>query len=161
MMNFRTPRLDPRSNDERPSPDGRSGRRRRLLIAAIAVSVSWKVLVLGVGGALSRALIDDGLAEVAPENRAYGQQALATARALWSGPLERHGVVRRLHVVRIDRVAADNTDADGDADAARCGGLTARVRAYTFFAIPYSEARTVCDRGTVEYRVLPHRRRAE
>jgi hypothetical protein len=35
-----------------------------------------------------------------------------------------------------------------------CRGLSARVRAYTYFAIPYSEVRTVCDAGVVEYRVF-------
>ena len=35
-----------------------------------------------------------------------------------------------------------------------CGGMSARVRAYTFFAIPYSDVRTVCDRGVMEYRVF-------
>jgi hypothetical protein len=39
----------------------------------------------------------------------------------------------------------------------RCGGLGARVRAYTYFGVPYSEARMVCDSGTVEYRVFRRR----
>jgi hypothetical protein len=32
------------------------------------------------------------------------------------------------------------------------------VRAYTYFGIPYSEVRTTCDRGVVEYRVFRRRK---
>jgi hypothetical protein len=83
--------------------------------------------------------------------RPYGVEALTVARALWAGPLERYGVVRGVRVVSVERLA--------EAGTAPCGGLSARVRAYTYFAIPYSEVRTVCDRGTVEYRVLRRRHR--
>ena len=38
---------------------------------------------------------------------------------------------------------------------------SARVRAYTYFAIPYSEVRTLCETGTVEYRVLRRRPRRD
>lgn len=123
-----------------------------MLYALAAMSIGWKILLLGVGGALPRLLIDDGLATVPPDLQPYGAQALTTARAMWNGPIERHGV-RGVRLVTVRRLS--------DADAARCGGLTARVRAYTFFAIPYSEVRTVCDRGTVEYRGLPRRTRAD
>ena len=50
-----------------------------------------------------------------------------------------------------DGIAALPADAGR---AGRCGGYTARVRAYTYFGVPYSEARMVCDQGTVEYRVF-------
>ncbi len=126
-------------------------KRRRLVFALLAISIGWKLVLLGLGGTLPRLLITDGLADVAPDVRPYGVEAISTARALWGGPVERHSV-RGVRLMSIER--------PGDPKAAPCGGLTARVRAYTFFAIPYSEVRTVCDRGTVEYRLLPHRVRA-
>jgi hypothetical protein len=60
-------------------------------------------------------------------------------------------------VVRTVRVMSVARDAGTPDDAERCGGYTARVRAYTYFGVPYSEARMVCDRGTVEYRVFRRR----
>lgn len=135
-----------------PAPRQRTLRRRRVLYALAAVSIGWKVLLLGVGGTLPWLLIDDGLRAIPLDLQPYGAQALVTARAAWGGPIERHGV-RRVRLVSVERLP--------DASAARCGGLSARVRAYTFFAIPYSEVRTVCDRGTVEYRGLPRRARAD
>ena len=39
-----------------------------------------------------------------------------------------------------------------------CDGHGAVVRAYTYFGIPYSEARTRCDSGVVEYRVFRRRK---
>jgi hypothetical protein len=122
-----------------------------VLLVLAAISLAWKALLLGVGGTMVTLLIDDGLGAVPPELQTYGAQARETARALWAGPIERHGI-RGIRVMSVERLP--------DQHAASCGGLTARVRAYTFFAIPYSEVRTVCDRGTVEYRVLPHRTRA-
>ena len=77
-------------------------------------------------------------------------QARATALALWDTPIERTGLVRLVRVVSVDSVRS--------ADAGACGGKSARVRAYTFFAIPYSEVRTVCDSGVVEYRVFRRHR---
>jgi hypothetical protein len=115
-----------------------------------AISIGWKLVLFGVGGTMAKLLVDDGLAAVPPELQPYGAEALAVARALWANPLERLSV-RGVRVVSVERLA--------DASAAPCG-LGAHVRAYTFFAIPYSEARTVCDRGTVEYRVLRRRTRA-
>lgn len=123
-----------------------------MLYALAAVSVGWKVLLLGVGTTLPRLLIDDGLRTIPLDLQPYGAQALTTARAMWGGPIERHGV-RTVRLLRVERLS--------DASAARCGGLSAHVRAYTFFAIPYSEVRTICDRGTVEYRGIPHRARAD
>jgi hypothetical protein len=122
--------------------------RRRILLLLIALSVGWKVLLLGVGGTMVSLLVDDGLASLPQELQPYGVQARELARTLWGGPIERYGV-RGIRVVSVERLPGDQ--------AAHCGGLTARVRAYTFFAIPYSEVRTICDRGTVEYRVLPRR----
>ena len=77
-------------------------------------------------------------------------QARATAVALWSNPIERSTLVRLVRVVSVD-------SATGGDSARGCGGMSARVRAYTFFAIPYSEVRTVCDKGIVEYRVFRRR----
>jgi len=39
--------------------------------------------------------------------------------------------------------------------------LGAHVRAYTYFAIPYSDVRTRCDRGVIEYHVFRPRTRVE
>lgn len=122
-------------------------KRHRVVVALIAVSVGWKLLLIGVGGMMPRFLITNGLTDVPVEMRPYGIEAISTARALWGGPIERHSV-RGVRLVSIERRQGPS--------AAACGGLTARVRAYTFFAIPYSEVRTICDRGTVEYRMLPH-----
>lgn len=138
----------------RPSTSARLRRlaRWRTLLVLGAISLGWKLLLLGVGGTMVKLFVGDGLAAVPGEFQQYGTEAMGVARALWTGPIERYGV-RGVRVVSVERLA-------GDLDAARCGGLTARVKAYTFFAIPYSEVRTVCDRGIVEYRVLPHRTRA-
>jgi hypothetical protein len=124
-------------------------RRWRLWLLLAMVSLSWKVLVLTVGSALPRWLLDDGLTNVSPELRPYSMQATTIARALWSGPIERHSV-RHVRLVSIERVPGGGGE--------RCGGLRARVRAYTFFAIPYSEVRTSCDTGVVEYRIIRRRR---
>ncbi len=133
---------------------GASGRRRwgrrRLLLLAVGASAAWKLLLVGVGGAVAALALDDGLDALPSELRQYGVQARETARALWGGPLERHGI-REIRVVSVEQLSER-------AAILRCGGLSARVRAYTFFAIPYSEVRTVCDRGTVEYRGLHHHR---
>jgi hypothetical protein len=122
--------------------------RRRLLLTLGAVSIGWKVVVLTLGAAVPRWLIDDGIAAQPSELRPYAQDAKRSAAALWNGPIERHGVVRAVRVVSVERVP--NTAGV----AQRCGGLGARVRAYTYFGVPYSEARLVCDSGVVEYRVF-------
>jgi hypothetical protein len=144
----------PSTSDSAPPQPGapaprRWGGRRTLLILA-AISIGWKVLLLGVGGTMTKLLVDDGIAAIPPELRPYGTEAIAAARTLWANPFERLSV-RGVRVLSVERLA--------DARTAPCG-LGAHVRAYTFFAIPYSEARTVCDRGTVEYRVLRRRTRA-
>ena len=130
----------------------RSSRRRRALITLGAISIGWKLLVLTLGAAVPRWFIDDGIAALPVDSRPYAAEAKLAAAGLWNGPIERYGVVRTLRVLSVAR------DADATQDAERCGGYTARVRAYTYFGVPYSEARMVCDRGTVEYRVF--RRRA-
>jgi len=126
-----------------------SARRRRwkLVWTLTAISIGWKVLVFTLGAAVPRWLIDDGVAQLPTAMQPYGAEARETAMALWNGPIERHGVVRRVRVVSVYPAAGD--------DGCRLG---ARVRAYTYFAIPYSEVRTLCGRGVVEYRVF--RRRA-
>jgi hypothetical protein len=140
----------PASAADAPSPRG--GRWRTLYILA-GISVGWKVLVLTLGAALPHWLIRDGIADLPEAFQPYGAEAKQTALALWNGPIERHGIVRGVRVMSVERVA----DAG---PAASCNGLGARVRAYTYFAIPYSEVRTVCDTGVVEYRVFRRRHRA-
>jgi hypothetical protein len=116
----------------------------------VAVSVGWKLLVLTLGAAIPHWIIDDGLDHIPASMQPYASQARATALALWDRPIERTGLVQLVRVVSVDSTRGTNADA--------CGGMSARVRAYTFFAIPYSEVRTVCDRGVVEYRVFRRRR---
>ena len=128
----------------RQTPFGHS--RWRPWLFLLGISVAWKVLVLTLGAAVPRWLIDDGLEHIPATMQPYASQARATALALWDWPIERTGIVRLVRVVSVDTVVS--------ADAGGCGGKTARIRAYTFFAIPYSEVRTVCDRGIVEYRVF-------
>lgn len=127
-----------------PSPTRRSRWRPWLLL--LVFSVAWKVLVLTLGAAVPRWVIDDGVDHIPLSMQPYASQARATALALWNGPMERHTLVRLVRVMSVD--SAQTNAAEG------CGGKSARVRAYTFFAIPYSDVRTVCDSGVVEYRVF-------
>jgi hypothetical protein len=120
--------------------------RWRPWLLLLAFSVGWKVVVLTLGAALPRWVIDDSVDHIPVAMRAYANQARATALGLWDGPIERRTLVRLVRVVSVDSAQT--------AGAGECGGKSARVRAYTFFAIPYSEVRTVCDRGVVEYRVF-------
>jgi hypothetical protein len=99
-------------------------------------------------------MLDDGVGALSPELRPFGRQAVQVAGKLLSGPLERHGV-RRIRLVSLARTPSS---AEGGAPAA-CEDLVGQVRAYTFFAIPYSEVRTVCDSGVVVYRAFPLYRR--
>jgi hypothetical protein len=135
-------------------PPHRSGR-RRLLLTLATISIGWKLVVLTLGAAVPRWIIDDGVEALPSELRPYALDAKRSAAGLWNGPIERYGVVRTLRVVSVQRVPARAATAGA---AQRCGGLQARVRAYTYFGVPYSEARLVCDSGVVEYRVF--RRRA-
>jgi hypothetical protein len=116
----------------------------------MGLSVAWKVIVLTLGAAVPRWVIDDSVDHIPVPLQAYANEARATALALWDGPIERHTLVRLVRVVSVNRELTNTKE---------CGGMSARVRAYTFFAIPYSEVRTVCDRGVVEYRVFRRRNR--
>lgn len=124
-------------------------RSRRMWIFLIAGSITWKLLVLSLGVAIPKWVVGDGISHLPPADRAYAVEAKRTALALWSGPIERHALVRTVRVMSVDSQAT--------VAPTECGGFHARVRAYTYFAIPYSEVRTVCDRGTVEYRVFRRR----
>lgn len=124
--------------------------RWRPWLLLLAFSVAWKVVVLTLGAAVPRWLIDDGVEHIPLAMQPYATQARATALSLWDGPIERRTLVQLVKVMSVD---STQTDAQ-----ASCGGKSARVRAYTYFAIPYSEVRTVCDSGVVEYRVFRRRR---
>jgi len=158
----------------------RRRRRWRPWLILLGISVGWKVIVLTLGAALPRWIIGDGLDLVPIAARDYAEQAKLTALSLWDHPIERLGLVRALRVVRVD--SADATSADAPSAtvdslgaaaeraatnhapqaaeqplSASCKSRSVTVRAYTFFAIPYSEARTVCDTGVIEYRVFRRR----
>ena len=127
------------------------GSRWRPWLLLLAFSIAWKVVVLTLGAAMPRWMIDDGVDHIPIAMQPYANEARATALALWNGPIERRTLVRLVRVVSVDSTQS--------AGSGECGGKSARVRAYTFFAIPYSEVRTVCDRGVVEYRVFRRRNR--
>ena len=114
-----------------------------MLIILGSISIGWKVLVFTLGAALPKWLIDDGISSLASERRAYAAAARQTAIGLWNGRIERHGVVRAVRVLRVDSLTTG-----------ACSGYAARVRAYTYFAIPYSEVQTTCESGVVLYRVF-------
>ena len=136
--------------DDAPAQHHATVTRRRLWLTLAAASVGWKLLVLTLGAAVPRWVITDGVQELPANVRGHARDATRVARGLWSAPIERRGgIVRAVHVVSVDSNVPE---------AAPCGGYQARVRAYTFFAIPYSEVRAQCGRGIVEYRVF--RRRA-
>ena len=147
---------DPTASDTTaPAAPAAPAARRRLrpwLILA-SISIGWKVLVFTLGAAIPRWVLDDGIAALPAASRPYAAEARMTATMLWDNPIERLGIVRAVRVMSVDTVAA--------AGEARCTGgrLGARVRAYTYFAIPYSEVRTMCETGRVEYRVF--RRKAQ
>ena len=134
-----------------PAATSRSKRTRTLLILA-SISIGWKVIVFTLGAAIPRWMIEDGIADLPPAFREYGEEARRTALALYDGPIERYGLVRTVRVLSVEQLPHT-------ARATHCGSLGARVRAYTYFAIPYSEVRTVCDQGVVEYRVFRRRHR--
>ena len=134
----------------------RRRRRRRTFMMLGAISVGWKVVVFTLGAAMPRWLVTDGVAELPELHRAYGTAALATAGALFDTRVERFGrVVQRVRVMSVDSVRplAVVAAATGAVAVAPCA-LEARVRAYTYFAIPYSEVRTRCEHGVIEYRVF-------
>lgn len=131
------------------TPRRRRSRWRPWLVVA-AISVAWKAVVLTLGAAVPHWVIDDGLDHIPLSMQPYAAQARATALALWNKPIERTTLVRLVRVMSVDSASPQLSE--------RCGGKSARVRAYTFFAIPYSDVRTVCDSGVVEYRVFRRRR---
>jgi hypothetical protein len=131
------------------APPRRRGRWRPWLVV-VTISVAWKVVVLTLGAAVPHWVIDDGLDHIPLSMQPYAAQARATALALWNKPIERTTLVRLVRVMSVDSTSPQRSE--------RCGGKSARVRAYTFFAIPYSDVRTVCDSGVVEYRVFRRRR---
>lgn len=146
---------NPATGSPEPGAAGSPGSRfrsRRTLIILASISIGWKVLVFTLGAALPRWFVSDGLDELPPHLRAYGDSARATAIGLWNGPIERRGLIRSVRVMSVENVTSAELP-DG------CDGRSARVRAYTYFAIPYSEVRTLCDSGVVEYRVLRRRPR--
>ena len=99
-----------------------------------------------LGAAVPRWVLDDGIDHIPLAMQPYATEARATALALWDGPIEGRTLVRLVRVMSVESTQTSPPDA--------CGGKSARVRAYTFFAIPYSEVRTVCDHGVIEYRVF-------
>jgi hypothetical protein len=124
-------------------------RTRRLWLILAGISIGWKLLVLSLGAAIPKWVVGDGTSHLPAADRPYAAEAKRTALALWNNPIERHGIVRTVRVMSVDtRLVPED---------AACGGQSARVRAYTYFAIPYSEVRTACDRGVVEYRVFRRR----
>ncbi len=136
----------------------------------VGISVGWKLAVLTLGSAVPRWVIGDGLDRIPVASRAYAEEAKVTAMTLWDHPLERLGIVRALRVTRVDSVVAAGGDsmvgaADGDSVAVGavsappvdCHSRSATVVAYTYFAIPYSQAKTACKTGVVEYRVFRRR----
>lgn len=127
----------------------------------LAVSIGWKVVVLTLGSAVPRWVIGDGLDQVPAASRAYAEEAKLTAMSLWDHPLERLGIVRAVRVTRVDSVALPDPASDstrlGLPPRADCSNRSATVVAYTYFAIPYSQARTACNTGVVEYRVFRRR----
>lgn len=126
--------------------------RWRPWVLVIAFGIAWKVIVLTLGVAVPRWVIGDGVAHLPQHVQPYAMTAQVTARALWDLPVERLGVVRALRVMRVDtaRVLSQRDSVVG----AACGNLQATVRAYTYFAIPYGEAQTLCDSGVLQYRVF-------
>jgi hypothetical protein len=141
--------------DRRFTPKPTSHQRRsrwRPWLLLLSFSIAWKVVVLTLGAAVPRWLIDDGVSHIPVAMQPYANQARATALSLWDGPIERRTLVQLVRVMSVDSASPDPST------PANCGGMSARVRAYTYFAIPYSEVRTVCDSGVVEYRVFRRRR---
>lgn len=139
---------------------------------ALGISVGWKVLVLTLGAAVPRWVIGDGLDLIPASSHAYAKQAQVTAMTLWNHPLERLGIVRAMRVTRVDvtdsvRGAMPSTGTGTTPLATprtahsergdRCRTRSATVVAYTYFAIPYSQVRTMCNTGVVEYRLFRRR----
>ena len=166
-----------------PTPQATSPKATRRMVPwklALGISIGWKVLVLTLGAAVPRWVIGDGLDLIPVASHAYAKQAQVTAMTLWNHPLERLGIVRAMRVTRVDSTVPRNVPRNVPSyDAApsaqpgstpvfaprsphiaqgdRCRTRSATVVAYTYFAIPYSQVRTVCDSGVVEYRLFRRR----
>lgn len=127
----------------------------------LAISIGWKVVVLTLGSAVPRWVIGSGVDHIPLASRAYAEEAKITALSLWNHPLERLGIVRAVRVTRVDSVTSPEADGKttvrSGAAAQECRARSATVVAYTYFAIPYSQARTACKTGVVEYRVFKRR----
>ena len=134
----------------------RSSRWRPWLVL-FGIGIAWKIVVLTLGAAVPRWVVGDGIEHLPLNLQPYAIAAQATARPRWDLPIERLGVIRAQRVVRVDTLRA-TTAADSLAGAS-CGNLQATVRAYTYFAIPYGEVRTLCASGEVQYRLFRRRRR--
>jgi hypothetical protein len=142
--------------DVTPPPAGTRRRRWRPWLVLFGIGVAWKVVVFTLGAAVPRWVIGNGIAHLPTSAQAQAFNAQSIARTLWDHPLERLGLVRATRVMRVDTLPlAARGDSSG---AIPCQRLRATVRAYTYFAIPYSEAQTVCDSGVVNYRVFPRNR---
>lgn len=137
-----------------PTPTATAARRRwRPWLVLFGIGVAWKVVVFTLGAAVPRWVIGDGVAHLPAAMRAQAFDAQLTARTLWDHPLERLGLVRATRVMRLDTIPVASLR--DTVTGPPCRRLRATVRAYTYFAIPYSEAYTVCDSGAVAYRVFP------
>jgi hypothetical protein len=100
-----------------PAVEGRTsfGRSRwRPWLLLLGISVAWKVVVLTLGAAVPRWLIDDGVEHIPAAMQPYANQARATALSLWGRPIERTGIIRLVRVVSVDTVVGG--------DAGDCGG---------------------------------------
>jgi hypothetical protein len=131
-------------------------RRYRGWLILLAISLGWKFVVLTLGAAVPRWVIGDGVGHLPVGDRGSAMEGKAIARALWDHPLERLGLVQALRVLSVDTTRTAASYAVGTIPV--CRGPVVHVRAYTYFAIPYSEARTACDTGVVEYRVFRRHR---
>src|SRR5574338_1685273 len=79
---------------------GRSRWRPFLLLAAF--SVAWKIVVLTLGAAVPRWIIDEGVGHIPLAMQPYAAQARVTALSLWNRPIERKTIVRSVRVVSVD-----------------------------------------------------------
>ena len=130
--------------------------RHRGWVIFFAIGLAWKVIVLTLGAAIPRWAIGEGVAHLPLLQQATARTAKQAALTLWAHPLERLGIVQALQVVSVEPVPEPDSAAAGPALA--CRGDRARVRAYTSFAILYSEAVTRCNSGVVEYRFFKRAR---
>jgi len=108
-------------NAPNTSPPSARRSRWRPWLLLLAFSVAWKVIVLTLGAAVPRWVIDDSVDHIPLSMQPYANQARATALALWDGPIERRTLVRLVRVVSVDSARSRAAE--------ECGGKSARVRA--------------------------------